>query len=434
MLACVLLPPTVHAQGVPGLQPTFESDVRVWNRSVAFGWADEPIAESFANRVEVAGSATWRPLGGLTLVGGAELRARTYDAPTDGPRSVDVFLDPTYLQATWGQYRLRAGHQIVRWGRIDEISPLDNVNPVDLRDGPLRPVQERKRPLPMLNLEYVRGLNSVELVWIPHFRPHAFDYFSHNWALFGLGACGAACPEVNAEDVPLTLSNGEVGARLAFALRSWDVSLSGFWTREDTPTAQPLTVPPGVDPGAGQTLADYARLAQFTGQPIDLTYERQWIAGVSTETAMGLYGLRLDASHTRDVALYTARFDVNRRPTTTLAVGVDRRDWHGFYVNLQAVETLVHNFPEATIGRNRWTHTASAEVSRSFWNDDLTVEMSGLYQVAPSSLVVSPSVSLERWGAFRIEAGAHVLDRGTSDVLRYFERNDELYLTAEYRF
>ncbi len=212
-----MLPKSVRAQGATSLRRTFESELQVWNRSVAFGWADDPIEESFAYRVEVVGSATWHPLGWLTLVGGAELRARTYDVPTDDPYSVDVFLDPTYLQATRAQYRLRIGHQIVKWGRTDEISPLDNVNPVDLRDGPLRAIQERKRPLPMVNLEYVRGLTSIEMLWIPYFRSHGIDYFGGNWGLFGLGNCRMSCPEVNAEDVPLRLSNSEIGARLAFA-------------------------------------------------------------------------------------------------------------------------------------------------------------------------------------------------------------------------
>jgi hypothetical protein len=82
-----------------------------------------------------------------------------------------------YVNLAYEHINFRLGNQIVRWGKADEISPLDVVNPEDLSLGFTRTRSDRKIPVPMANLEFLSDAISLQGIYIPFFQKSIFHYY-----------------------------------------------------------------------------------------------------------------------------------------------------------------------------------------------------------------------------------------------------------------
>lgn len=103
-----------------------------------------------------------------------------YDARYDGnnPYSAqardEYRLDADWRHLYWGHYlgagELTVGWQQVVWGRADELRVLDQVNPLDYREGVTALLEESRIALPMVR--YIRPLGDWELeaLWITGFE------------------------------------------------------------------------------------------------------------------------------------------------------------------------------------------------------------------------------------------------------------------------
>ena len=113
-----------------------------------------------------------------------------YDLTTDF-ENVDTFyrgrLWELYLTLRLGDFDFKIGQQIVSWGILDAINPVNQINPtglsdmfVYLDDGYAR------QPLPLARATwFFTPTFYLESVWIPFFRPMEFDVLGTDWSLLG---------------------------------------------------------------------------------------------------------------------------------------------------------------------------------------------------------------------------------------------------------
>lgn len=146
-----------------------------------------------------------------------------------------------------GNLDLKLGRQIVNWGRSDTIRVLDIVNPLDNREPGLVDIEDLRRPVSMLRLDYYPG------------------GLLSDWNLQGL-----VIPEIRYNQDPLYGSDfnplpfpiqrdrprhwGEVpefGIAINGIFHGWDVSFCGAYYYEDRPWNTfdlELTLGPGFPP------------------------------------------------------------------------------------------------------------------------------------------------------------------------------------------
>lgn len=142
---------------------------------------------------------------------------------------------------------LELGLGVVRWGRTTLARPLDLVSPVDGREGPLVPIEERRLPVVSASARFGLGYGALEVLYVPFF--------------FGmLGPLGQAHGD-HAPDLPEPLAMGlendglhslgnlterfgprqdfvdssELGLRLTQRLGDFDLGLSWLWRRDRVP-------------------------------------------------------------------------------------------------------------------------------------------------------------------------------------------------------
>lgn len=84
--------------------------------------------------------------------------------------------DATRFDELWAQYAtpnwdLRVGTQIVTWGSVESVSPLDVINPRDYEEDIVEPI---KIGQPMMRFRYKRGGDDLSAYWLPYYEPSRF--------------------------------------------------------------------------------------------------------------------------------------------------------------------------------------------------------------------------------------------------------------------
>ncbi|MCK7515592.1 MAG: hypothetical protein MZV70_74195 [Desulfobacterales bacterium] len=75
----------------------------------------------------------------------------------------------------------RLGIQKFAWGRLDELTPTDNLNTSDLTEGGINDQVERKIGVPAVKMNYYSDLFNTELAWIPRYVPYRLPKAQERW-------------------------------------------------------------------------------------------------------------------------------------------------------------------------------------------------------------------------------------------------------------
>lgn len=81
--------------------------------------------------------------------------------------------DTLRLDEAWAQYAaerwdLRVGNQVVTWGSVESVSPLDIVNPRDYEEDLVDP---RKIGVPAARARWRFGSGDFSVFWLPYYKP-----------------------------------------------------------------------------------------------------------------------------------------------------------------------------------------------------------------------------------------------------------------------
>ncbi len=120
------------------------------------------------------------------------------------------------------QLDLKAGRQIVVWGKSDNIRVTDVLNPLDLREPGLTDLENLRLPVTMTKLDYfIRGLNLSGMVI------HEIRY--NKDPAFGSDFFPAAQPLPTSEtpDTGFDIDNTQFALALHGIFHGWDASLYG---------------------------------------------------------------------------------------------------------------------------------------------------------------------------------------------------------------
>jgi hypothetical protein len=223
-----------------------------------------------------------------------------------------------YVEVPIGQrIRLRAGEQVVAWGRMDLASAADVLERRDLREPPAIDPSGLRLPTPTLRADVDLGEKlDATLAWTVVSIPHRFDLLGTSWSLVGPGVLGSSGPTkgnldriasstdqttfvrlqrslVESAAPSARLDGGELAARMTAHVGGLDVGFTYGWVRTKLPVIEidPLlrNFRGGVSDGValtnalneGRTLlsASYPRYHQFaldaegTAGPFTLSWE-----------------------------------------------------------------------------------------------------------------------------------------------------------------
>lgn len=340
-----------------------------------------------------------------------------------------------YLEVARERWELRIGHQIITWGRADELNPTDVITPKDflllLPEGS----PAYRFGVTALKLDYFlpRGLR-LSGVWVPAFTPSLIPYADPPPGIRLRQRLPAA-----------TVANGAAGLKLDRSGETLDASLSYFYGFNLFPELHVANNTTDSETGAVRAT-------------IDALYKRQHMIGADFATVRGRFGYRGEVAY-----VYTDNPDgrdvQSIVPYLYYVLGIERTLFNDLSVIVQYVGRWVPDRvdparalddPDPVQGRLRFVAARetflinqqldtvqngwSARIAKRFWNDTLDCELLTLHYLERNDFFLKPRLSYALTDAWTATVGGEIFGGPRYSFLGRLKKNTGAFTELRYSF
>jgi len=307
------------------------------------------------------------------------------------------------------QLDLKAGRQIVVWGKSDNIRITDVLNPLDLREPGLTDLENLRLPVTMTKLDYfLWGLNLSGMV-IHEVRYNKNPEFGSDFF-----PAAQPLPTTESPDTGFDIDNTQYALALHGIFHGWDASLYGAYFYDDTPHLD-------TDSGGDQKLK-HARLKMVGG---------------AFNIATGNWLFKTEAAYLDGIRFFNSGKDFNR---IDALVGVEYSGLTDMTLSFEIADRHILNFdrqieeaPDFT-EEDRWV--SALRMTRTYLNETLALTI-----LAQTWGLSGDDGALQRFTAEydltdEIELTGGVVFYKSGDLPRFRDvgENDRLYLEIKYNF
>jgi hypothetical protein len=339
-----------------------------------------------------------------------------------------------YFEVVRERWELRAGKQIIPWGRADEINPTDVITPKNyvllLPEG----AAGYRFGVDSLKFDYFLPASlRATAVWVPFFTP----------SVIPLAVPSGARLE---ERVPgVRIEDGSAGLKLDRSGGKIDASLAYFYGYNLLPEVHVESA--SLDPTTHLLRADAA-----------LTHGRQHMIGGDFATVRGRFGYRgevayvlTDNPHGRSVESIV--------PYLYYVLGVER----SFFENLSVIVQYIGRWvpdrvdsaraladPDPVRGQVRFlaarsTFTINSQLDtvqngwslrldKKLWNDTLDCELLGVHYLPRNDFFLRPRITYDLTDAWKAIVGGEVFQGPARSVFGRVKKNTGAFVELRYSF
>jgi hypothetical protein len=327
-------------------------------------------------------------------------------------------LREAFVDVRLGRLDVRAGRQIIAWGRADGVNPTDNLSGQDLTV--LVPDDaDRRLGTTAVRASYYAGDVSLTGVWLPEFRGHQF-------------ALPAPPPGVS------LVRDGERWPGDQWAVRAEQTGRAVDWS---------------VSYFSGKDMApDLGIAVAATATPgIRLAHHRVRVVGADMAANVGRFGLRAEGAYL-DTEDSRGRDRFTKNPFLFIVTGVDRTFGGTTNLNVQylfryvlddrslpadpgdfaaAVATQQAILNSQTRGAQ---HGASFRLADKWLHDTLEAEFAAAAYIGPSGAALRPKLVYAVTDNWKLLAGAEVLRGEAASVFGLLSGNSTGYVELRWSF
>lgn len=422
LLACSIITPAAVA-----VEP--QADDEAEEPGIEFNWApgDARVVAAYApdaaytlySRVIAGGQVVFNDDWSLDAVFRFDGYFENRNDGADYRNLTDLKLDGQNVMLSWvgESSRLSAGYGIVRWGKTDEISPVDRVVAADFTRFNLNTIEERRRAVPLLRWQWFGEDINVDMLYRPWFRKARMPAFKSIWSpVDRRDGRIAGFPDDDpaliaaVKNLPFKDSAGGSGgaaARVSGLYEGIDWGLSLQRQRRSTP---------------------YYRVEEDNGKAIFVgKHPFRWIAGGEMAMAIGKLTMRAEAVYMSAEPVTREDGSYQTVPAWEAVAGIDW--WPGDKDTLVVVQLATRWLDTSEPVKDQVTTVAltgsvNTEWGRGDW------EARGRYFVAlnQNEYYFNPYVTWKRFAPHELIVGAHVFGGSERTVMGYYDDNDQVYL------
>jgi len=392
-----------------------------------------------------------------------------------------IELDEAYVRYSRSLLDLKVGIQKVEWGKLDEINPVDNLNPQDFSKYVTFKKIDRKIGIPMIKLDVFPPVVdlTVEAVWVPFFVPYRMPRPGEKWfpPIFYIpGTVDVGIPGIPPVNIhmnvpepdlpPRTFENSEAALRISKTIRNVDVALS-FFHGYDTSTP--------VFRGEGWldvSLTGFPPVlnAEYT---VDLLprFEKVNVYGLELSTAVGSFTIRTEWAYIQNpyqtvsvnledvmatvpipsveeitrlilenlLKTGQARAVLPLDPDLSLqrdaiegGVGVDYL-WGDHLFTAQILVNHIRQYDPRLL-MNEFDVSVSLACRFSWLDDSLNADMAALYNFSEESVVLTPEVSYRFTQSLKGTLQFLFIEGPRETFVGQYTDNDQIMLRGRYSF
>ncbi|MGQ9750989.1 DUF1302 family protein [Desulfosoma sp.] len=355
-----------------------------------------------------------------------------------------------YLHWSDASLEMRLGKQIVRWGKTDQLSPLDMVNPEDLREGITWDMEERKIPVWMARLRAFRGPLALEGVAVPFFEPHDIHLLSTDWAVFRhLKGAVAADPQappavkdalgdiaVHRREPSRTAHHAQWGTRVTAQSHGWDLAVSYFDGFDPSPHLENFPVKNIHSDGtfSRESLENALLTGVLTQEDLEVRYKRFRMIGVDFETTYKSLGLRGETAYFSHRSFLTDSLTSTTHPVFDAVLGADYEGANGWYVNFQIGYRRIGGAMNRTLYFQRENISLNGEISKELLRGDLQARLRYLVMLTDGGSYWNPSLTVLRFRPLSLALGLNLFAGPADTFMGSYGDNDQYYVQCRYDF
>lgn len=359
----------------------------------------------------------------------------------------DLDLFEGYLYWSRRPVEIRLGKQIVRWGKTDQISPVDNINPQDFREFIVPDLEDRKIPNWMARVRLFPGAWTMEGVYIPFFEPSRIDYYGSDWATYRHvkdDIRDSALPSdfkrrllgisVNEKEPARNFKNGQWGARISRTISGWDLGLNYLYAWESLPYYKSFPVK-NLDVGgsfSSQNLVKSLDGMSLTDEDIEITYERSHIFGFEFETTIRDIGFRGEAACFDRQSFLTNSLTSTRKPVFFYVLGADYLGKDDWYVNFQFAHQIISDYDDDILYLSRNNTSLNGEVRKDFLRGNLQAVLWYNFSLSDNGYYLRPKIICKYIPRLDITLGFNIFGGDEDTLMGYYDDNDQVFLSLRF--
>ncbi len=385
----------------------------------------------------------------LSFKGGIRLDRLAFHGQERSQEDNRLDLWETYLRYQGEALELTIGQQIIRWGKADEITILDNLNPQDLRELTTLRLEERKRPWPWLRIQYFAPDLAFEGVFTLWPVRHLKDELGTDWAVFDH-------LKAQLEDTPLfadlgrslgikkdypgpSLSEAEWGLRISGTKDAvdWEISFLHAHNRSFYyyVTSFPIKGFSLKDPSNPvRDLLTQLHHLQVIGTEIKIGLPQDNIVGLAFETTWQDIGLRGEFAYHTDRVFLKKDLSAVRKGYWQYVIGLDYQFQNGLYLNLQFLQQRVLDWHQEILFDPKLDSSLFLRISKNFWQDFFEVRLDGYYDLTRRMYYLNPEIRYQWRDNLTFFGGLHLLNGAKGSFLDVYDDNDQVYLGLKATF
>ncbi len=372
-----------------------------------------------------------------------------YSGSHNPEESYDLDLYEASVRYSNQHFLLKAGKQIVRWGKTDQFSPVDTLNPEDIRYFISLDYEDRKKPVWMTDATLRFKDFAVEAVYIPVFESSDWDCFGTDWATYT-----HLKDDINGADLPDSFKdyvenirvhtkkpndsglNGEYAFRLLKTFKGWDIGATYHYTWEDMPFYKSFPVKNLHVTGSVTDKSLVAALdnAVLTPENIEVEYLRSHIAGFEFETTLADFGFRGEAAwHDRESFLTSSLVSV-RKPSLYTIIGVDYTSEDQWYLNVQLNFNHIEDYDDSILYFKRNAVSMLGEINKTIFSSWVKAILHYSISLSEDEFYFSPRLEYTYIPNLDILLGVHIFEGSSNSLMGRFDGNDQVFCDVKYHF
>lgn len=336
-------------------------------------------------------------------------------------RDLELGLREAYLDLYFNNFDLRVGKQQIIYGKAEGVFITDVVSPKDIREFLLPEFDEIRMGVTSAKLNFYKGNNTFELVWVPIFSPTQLPEEGSIWR--------PAMPfpvtpvfDMSTKEVKPQVENSELFFRYSAMTPGIDFEFVGGYFFDDDPV---MHMTRQIDP---ETM-------QLTGLIARPEHHRLAMGGGSFSTQIGPFLLRGEAGY------YNGKYFQTSSPSVADGT-IEKNYLHymagldynlaGVILTAQFIQEYILDYEDG-IMNEEFENTMTFLAKKDFFREKLWIELFSYVGLNRGDALIRPKATYSFADGFDIQLGANIFT-GTEGRFGQFNANDMIYAKLKYSF
>jgi len=334
-----------------------------------------------------------------------------------------VRVDDAYCNLYLAKGEIKIGYSKVFWGKLDQLTPVDIVNPLDISKLFLETERkEAKLAAPFFMVSpYFGEQNRLDFMVLPFFKKGTYDELNEKTSPFNLEYFPSPFDKLTVEEqLPSkNIGNMEYGGRFSSIFREIDWSLYYFRGFSDFPVYK-LTY--RYNPIINESIPD----------TIKAEYFKYNMLGYDFEFVRGKWGLRGEGAFFTDQGFQKKGIlDYIKGNSFSVGFGADR-SFGDNYLNFSALYRKI--FVDSDIEERKDEITLLGNLERKFSYETKVIKLLSIFNTMSNSIFLKGTLSVNLLENLWADLSIGIFEGKENDTLDKFEDSDFLYINCKYNF